>query len=111
MGELKTYLDLLQAVKSDESLMAMISEYESAAEQLNELLQNPDYDAAEAIRLTNDAEYLSMMIQNNPLYSAYARAKDTVQKSMQERFPHGCGCSCAACQSKCSNRREYEEEK
>lgn|GEM_PF-3067801 len=109
MGELKEYLDLLQEVRSDPALAAMLAAYESDSEQLSLLLSDPDYDAAEAIRLTNDCEYLCSMIESNPLYQRYRKAKETVACSMQTRAAHFSGCNCAVCQSRNCNRKPYKE--
>ena len=56
MHELKTYLELSEKVKADKALMDLIDAYQSETKQLMDLLQNPDYDAQEAIRLTNDVD-------------------------------------------------------
>lgn len=109
MGELKTYLELRQQILSDPTLSALIAEYDSDVEKLNMLLSDPDYDAAEAIRLTNDAEYLSGIISQSPLYRKYLSAKEAVSSSMQERAGHMTGCNCALCKAKESCRRPYKE--
>lgn len=111
MGELKTYLTLLKKVQSDESLMKAIEVYEDTTRRLQALLKDEDYDAAEAIRLTNDAEYLSDMIRRNPTYSEFAAAKETLDQSMAARIAHTGmpGCNCSACRAK-SNKPIYGEE-
>ena len=68
MNELKTYLEASEKLKSDEALMRLIDTYESETKQLLEMVQKPDYDAQEAIRLTNDVEYMSDQISKNELY-------------------------------------------
>lgn len=112
MGELKEYLILLERVKKDEALMKLIDEYDADAARLNELLKNPDYDAAEAIRLTNDIEYLTLVIERHPLYQSYAAAKAAMEKAVDNRIKHTNlpDCQCAMCQEKRSKRRKYEEE-
>lgn len=109
MGELKNYLELRQKILNDPALSMLMQEYDSNVERLKELLSEPDYDAEEAIRLTNDTEYLSCLIGQNPLYQEYLRVKECVSRSMQERACHFSGCSCAACKAKESSRRLYEE--
>ncbi len=109
MSKLKEYLQLRQRLLNDPALSAMIQEYDSDIEKLNALLAVPDYDASEAIRLTNDAEYLSFMIGQNPLYQQYLSAKESVSCSMRERSCHMSGCNCAECMAQQSNRRIFEE--
>ncbi len=111
MGELKDYLTLFQQLQKDERLMRLISEYETEAAQLQTLLLDPDYDAAEAIRLTNDIEYLSSVIANDPLYRSFAEAKEKMERAAQIRAAHfDPNCNCAACQ-KARARKPYEETK
>ncbi len=109
MSELKEYLELRQQILSDPALFSLIKEYDSDVEKLNTLLLDQDYDAAEAIRLTNDVEYLSGLIEKDPLYRKYLSAKEAVSSLMQERAGHMCGCKCAVCKSKQSCRRPYKE--
>lgn len=109
MGELKEYLELRQRILSDAALSAIMQEYDSDVEKLNLLLSDPDYDASEAIRLTNDIEYLSVLIGQNPLCRKYLTLKESVSASMQERANHFSGCNCAMCKARMSTRRRYEE--
>ena len=113
MGELKDDLTLFQLVKKDEKLMQLMTEYETDANRLQALLNDPDYDAAEAIRLTNDLEYLSDEIQRVPLYHAFAEAKAKLDQSVSERAStlHLSGCNCAACQKARTSRKPYGESK
>ena len=84
MNELKTYLEASEKLKSDEALMRLIDTYESETKQLLEMVQKPDYDAQEAIRLTNDVEYMSDQISKNELYRTFAEAKDALEKVLRE---------------------------
>lgn len=109
MGELKDYLELRQRILSDAALSAILQEYDTDVDKLNMLLADPDYDASEAIRLTNDIEYLSVLIGQNPLCCKYLALKESVSASMQERAGHFTGCNCAMCKARMSNRKLYEE--
>ena len=80
MNELKTYLEISEKLKADEALMNLIETYESETKQLLDLVQKPDYDAQEAIRLTNDVEYMSDLISKNELYREFVKAKDELEK-------------------------------
>lgn len=100
MGELKDYLELRQRVLSDSSLAALIQEHDSDVDKLNKLLSDPDYNATEAIELTNDIEYLSSLIIQNPLYLEYLDAKESIVRSMQRRASHLSGCKCAVCKAR-----------
>lgn len=121
MDELKHYLNLSEQVNRDEALLAMIREYEETTKRLALLIQEPDYDAAEAIRLTNDSEYLSEQIANHPLYRSYVEAKRALQTVLEQRAQKhipSCSCGCASCQGACSdcadgegNASESEEKK
>lgn len=108
MHELKTYLDLSEKVKADEALIKLIDDYQSETKQLMDLLQDPDYDAQEAIRLTNDVEYMSEQISQNPLYREFVAAKDALDRVLREKAAMSmpCDCNCSTCKSECSSREE-----
>ena len=108
MHELKTYLELSEAVKSDKALMALIEAYETETKQLMDLLQDPDYDAQEAIRLTNDIEYMSDQIASNELYQRFVTAKEALDRVLRERavMSMPCDCNCSTCSKDCSSKEE-----
>lgn len=108
MHELKTYLDLSEQVKADHALMELIDTYQTETKQLMDLIQNPDYDAAEAIRLTNDVEYMSQQISENPLYRKFLAAKDALDRALREKAAMSmpCDCNCSTCKVECSSREE-----
>lgn len=108
MHELKKYLELSEKVKADKALMELIDTYQAETKQLMDLLQNPDYDAQEAIRLTNDAEYMSAQISANELYREFVAAKDALDRALREKAAMSmpCDCNCSTCQKDCSSREE-----
>ena len=108
MHELKTYLELSEAVKADKALMALIEAYETETKQLMDLLQNPDYDAQEAIRLTNDIEYMSGQIASNELYQRFVAAKDALERALREKaaLSMPCDCNCSTCNKACGSKEE-----
>ena len=108
MHELKTYLELSEKVKADEALMKLIDDYQAETKQLMDLIQDPDYDAQEAIRLTNDVEYMSGQISGNQLYREFLSAKDALDRVLREKAAMSmpCDCNCATCKSDCSSREE-----
>lgn len=110
MHELKTYLDLSEKVKADEALMNLIDTYQTETKQLMDLIQNPDYDAQEAIRLTNDVEYMSEQISTNKLYQEFVAAKDALDRVLREKAAMSmpCDCNCATCKSDCDSREEHK---
>lgn len=112
MGELKDYLELKQKVLNDSSLAALIREHDSDLDKLSTLLSVPNYNAAEAIELANDIDYLSSLIIQNPLYLEYLAAKESVVSSMQKRASHISGCRCAVCKARelSSSRKAFEED-
>lgn len=111
MNELKTYLEASEKLKADEALMKLIEAYESETKQLMDLIQNPDYDAQEAIRLTNDVEYMSDQISNNELYRSFVAAKDELEKVLREKaaLSMKCDCNCSTCTSECSSKEHVHE--
>ena len=108
MHELKTYLELSEKVKADEALMNLIDTYQAETKQLMDLIQNPDYDAQEAIRLTNDVEYMSEQISSNKLYQEFVSAKDALERTLREKAAMSmpCDCNCSTCKNECSSREE-----
>ena len=111
MNELKTYLEASEKLKSDEALMRLIDTYESETKQLLEMVQKPDYDAQEAIRLTNDVEYMSDQISKNELYRTFVEAKDALEKVLREKaaLSMKCDCNCSTCESKCEEKEHMHE--
>lgn len=108
MHELKTYLELSEKVKANEALMQLIDAYQKETKQLMDLLQNPDYDAQEAICLTNDVEWMSGQISANPLYCEFVAAKDALDRVLREKAAMSmpCDCNCSTCHAECSSREE-----
>lgn len=108
MHELKTYLELSEQVKADHALMELIDVYQTETKQLMDLIQDPDYDAQEAIRLTNDVEYMSQQISENSLYRRFLAAKDALDRVLREKaaMSMSCNCNCSTCTSECSSREE-----
>ncbi len=108
MHELKNYLELSEKVKADTALMELIDTYQTETKQLMDLIQNPDYDAQEAIRLTNDVEYMSEQISSNALYREFVSAKDALDRALREKavMSMPCDCNCSTCKSECSSREE-----
>ena len=108
MHELKTYLELSEQVKADKALMALIDTYQSETRQLMDLIQDPDYDAQEAIRLTNDVEYMSGQISENELYKQFIAAKDALDRVLREKAAMSmpCDCNCSTCNKDCSSKEE-----
>ncbi len=106
MDELKRYLELSEQVRKDAALMKIIDEYHEKSQALVTLLQDEAYDAAEAIRLTNDVEYLSGCISKNALYQQYFDAKESMEKALLERavMTMPCDCNCSTCHSDCEHR-------
>ncbi len=111
MSELKRYLELSNQARQDTNLMHLMQAYDQTVASLNGLLEQEDYDAAEAIRLTNDAEYLAAEIAKNDLYQSLAEAKNALNHAIANRAgTFVCGCNCAACQSKCQNAESEAEQ-
>ena len=108
MHELKTYLELGEQIRADKALVELIDAYEKETKQLMDLLQDPDYDAQEAIRLTNDVEYMSEQISRNELYQSYVAAKDALEKVLREKAAMSmpCDCNCSTCKSDCPSKEK-----
>ena len=108
MHELKTYLELSEKVKADKALMELIDAYQSETKQLMDLLQNPEYDAQEAIRLTNDIEYMSEQIASNELYRRFVAAQEALDRVLREKAAMSmpCDCNCSTCNKDCSSKEE-----
>ena len=108
MHELKHYLDISEKVKADEALMQLIDTYQAETKRLMELIQDPDYDAQEAIRLTNDVEYMSAQISANELYREFLEAKEALDRALREKaiLSMPCDCNCSTCKNECSSREE-----
>ncbi len=111
MNELKAYLEASEKLKADDALMKMINAYESETKTLLELVQQQDYDAQEAIRLTNDVEYMSDQISRNPLYREFVATKDALDRVLREKaaLSMKCDCNCSTCHSECGSKEHLHE--
>lgn len=103
-AEFLDYIEKKKAVEANESLYAVIEEYERTTAALVALMQQTDYDAAEAIRLTNDAEFLSSQIEKHPDYVSLVAANDLLQAYLASHMPT-CGGSCEGCSQGCHKER------
>ena len=108
MHELKHYLEISEKVKADEALMQLIDTYQAETKRLMDLIQNPDYDAQEAIRLTNDVEYMSAQISAHELSREFLAAKEALDRALREKaiMSMPCDCNCSTCKNECSSREE-----
>ena len=110
MAELKTYISLLQQVQTDKALAKLMEAQKETEQKLSLLMQSPNYDTAEAIRLTNDAAYLSDLLHSNPLYEEYLGAKARYEASLRKRSGKGEGSGCSCPMRQMNHLQQIEEE-
>ena len=64
--EIHRYLKAKRAVNDDTELSEMVKEYEEGTARLAKMVQSEGFDADEAVRLSNDMDYIGFLLSQNP---------------------------------------------
>ena len=64
--EIHRYMKAKRAVNEDTELAEMVKEYEDGNARLEKMIHQDGFDADEAVRLSNDMDYIGFILSQNP---------------------------------------------
>ena len=112
--EIHRYMKARRAVNDDTELAAMVKEYEEGSDRLVKMIQTEGYDADEAVRLSNDMDYIGFVLSQNPLIvelrAAY-KAMNEYLASVKGTVTFSCGGNCSTCAEGCAAKPEQKDGK
>ena len=100
--EIHRYLKAKRAVNDDTELSEMVKEYEEGTAQLAKMVQTEGFDADEAVRLSNDMDYIGFLLSQNPKIVELQAAN----KAMNEYLAQAKGTVSFSCSGNCSSCAE-----
>ena len=110
--EIHRYLKAKRAVNEDTELSEMVKEYEEGNARLEKMVQAKDFDTDEAVRLSNDMDYLGFILSKNPkiveLRAAY-KAMNEYLASVKGQVTFSCSGNCASCGEGCAIQEEKKD--
>ncbi len=111
--EIHRYMKARRAVNDDTELAAMVKEYEEGSDRLVKMIQTEGFDADEAVRLSNDMDYIGFILGQNPLIvelrAAY-KAMNEYLASVKGNVSFSCGGNCSSCGEGCARKiRKHED--
>ena len=110
--EIHRYMKARRAVNDDTELAAMVKEYEEGSDRLVKMIQTEGFDADEAVRLSNDMDYIGFILGQNPLIvelrAAY-KAMNEYLASVKGNVSFSCGGNCSSCAEGCAIKDEKKD--
>ena len=110
--EIHRYMKAKRAVNEDTELAAMVKEYEEGNARLEKLIQTEGFDADEAVRLSNDMDYIGFLLSQNPKIvelQAANKAMNQYLDSAKGTVSFACGGNCGTCGEGCSVKWEQKD--
>ena len=110
--EIHRYMKARRAVNDDTELSAMVKEYKEGSAKLVKMIQTEGFDADEAVRLSNDMDYIGFILSQNPmiveLRAAY-KAMNEYLASVKGTVSFSCGGDCSSCAEACAAKPEQKD--
>lgn len=110
--EIHRYLKAKRAVNEDTELSRMVKEYEEGNARLEKLVQTEGFDADEAVRLSNDMDYIGFLLsQNEKIVELQAanKAMNEYLAAAKGTVFFSCGGNCSACAEACAAKEEKKD--
>jgi cell fate (sporulation/competence/biofilm development) regulator YlbF (YheA/YmcA/DUF963 family) len=111
--EIHRYLKARRAVNEDTELSAMVKEYEEGNARLEKLLQTEGFDADEAVRLSNDMDYIGFLLSQNPKIVELQQANKAMNEYLsvaKGTVSFSCGGNCSSCTEACAIQEQMKDE-
>ena len=111
--EIHRYLKAKRAVNEDTELSEMVREYEEGNARLEKLVQTEGFDADEAVRLSNDMDYIGFLLSQNPKIielQAANKAMNEYLANAKGTISFSCGGTCASCAEACAIKPKQKDE-
>ena len=110
--EIHRYMKARRAVNDDTELAAMVKEYEEGSDRLVKMIQTEGFDADEAVKLSNDLDYIGFILGQNPLIvelrAAY-KAMNEYLASVKGNVSFSCSGNCSSCGEGCAIKDEKKD--
>ena len=110
--EIHRYMTAKRAVNDDEELSSIVKEYEEGNARLEKLVQSGSFDTDEAIRLSNDMDYIGFILSQNPkiveLQAAHKAMKEYLA-SAKGTVSFSCGGNCSGCAEACGIKEDKKD--
>ncbi len=109
--EIHRYMKARRAVNDDTELSEMVKEYEEGNKRLEKLIETEGFDADEAIRLSNDMDYIGFLLSQNPKIvelQAANKAMNEYLAAAKGTVSFTCGGNCRGCQEACAAKSEQK---
>ena len=110
--EIHRYMKARRAVNDDTELSAMVKEYEEGSAKLVKMIQTEGFDTDEAVRLSNDMDYIGFILSQNPmiveLRAAY-KAMNEYLASVKGTVSFSCGGNCSSCTEACAIQEKEKD--
>ena len=110
--EIHRYLKAKRAVNEDTELSEMVREYEEGNARLEKLVQTEGFDADEAVRLSNDMDYIGFLLSQNPKIIELQAANKAMNEYLAQAkgtVSFSCGGNCSSCAEACAAKPEQKD--
>ena len=110
--EIHRYLKAKRAVNEDTELSEMVKEYEEGNARLEKMIQTEGFDADEAVRLSNDMDYIGFLLSQNPKIvelQAANKAMNEYLAAAKGTVAFSCGGNCSSCGEACTIKPEGKD--
>ncbi len=110
--EIHRYLKAKRAVNEDTELSQMVKEYEEGNARLEKLVKTEGFDADEAIRLSNDMDYIGFILSQNPKIvelQAANKAMNAYLAAAKGSAVFSCEGNCGNCAESCAIKNEKKD--
>ena len=111
--EIHRYLKAKRAVNEDTELSEMVKEYEQGNARLEKMIQTEGFDTDEAVRLSNDMDYIGFLLSQNPKIvelQAANKAMNEYLAAAKGSVTFSCGGNCSSCREACAIKPEGKDE-
>ena len=110
--EIHRYLKAKRAVNEDTELSEMVKEYEEGTARLAKMVQTEGFDADEAVRLSNDMDYIGFLLSQNPKIVELQAANKAMNEYLAQAkgtVSFSCGGNCGSCSEACAIKPEGKD--
>ena len=110
--EIHRYLKAKRAVNEDTELSEMVKEYEEGNARLEKMVQTKDFNTDEAVRLSNDMDYIGFILSQNPKIvelQAANKAMNDYLAAAKGTVSFSCSGNCASCGEGCAIQEEKKD--
>ena len=110
--EIHRYLKAKRAVNEDTELSEMVKVYEEGNARLEKMIKTEGFDVDEAVRLSNDMDYIGFLLSQNPKIvelQAANKAMNAYLAAAKGTVSFSCGGNCSSCAEACAIKPEGKD--